>query len=163
MTRKDDEPARIWVPACATGEEAVSIAVLFEETLERLNRRIPLQGESSDLFSAARRIHRDCFSGIGEAHKEERRIGRRTRFSRYRPRTGAHSTRENLQATIEEIETSNEELKSTNEGLQSANEELQGMNEEVETAKEELQSVNEELKSRLEAMEAERGKETPSA
>ena len=57
---KDDEPVRIWVPACATGEEAVSIAILFEETLERLNRRIPLQVFATDLDPEAIQRARAC-------------------------------------------------------------------------------------------------------
>ncbi|MCU0952391.1 MAG: chemotaxis protein CheR, partial [Burkholderiaceae bacterium] len=36
-----NEPIRVWVAACATGEEAYSIAVLFAETFERLNRWPP--------------------------------------------------------------------------------------------------------------------------
>jgi len=40
--RSDDEPLRIWVPGCATGEEAYSIAILLLETLgdQASSRRI---------------------------------------------------------------------------------------------------------------------------
>jgi two-component system CheB/CheR fusion protein len=34
--RAANQPVRVWIPACATGEEAYSLAILFKETLESL-------------------------------------------------------------------------------------------------------------------------------
>ena len=34
--RPPTQPLRVWVPACATGEEAYSLAILFQEALEKL-------------------------------------------------------------------------------------------------------------------------------
>jgi two-component system CheB/CheR fusion protein len=44
-----NEPIRVWVAACATGEEAYSIAILFAETFERLNRWPPLKIFATDI------------------------------------------------------------------------------------------------------------------
>lgn len=43
------EPVRIWVPACATGEEAYSIAILFLEAEAELNKRIGFKIFATDL------------------------------------------------------------------------------------------------------------------
>ena len=42
-------PIRVWVPGTATGEEAYSVAMLFIETMEALNRVRPLQVFASDV------------------------------------------------------------------------------------------------------------------
>lgn len=34
--RSSDEEVRVWVPGCATGEEAYSLAILFREHMDRL-------------------------------------------------------------------------------------------------------------------------------
>ncbi|MFZ2444842.1 MAG: chemotaxis protein CheB [Syntrophobacteraceae bacterium] len=60
LGRRDDEPVRVWVPACATGEEVVSIAILFEEAMESLNRRMPLQVFATDLDPEAVQRARTC-------------------------------------------------------------------------------------------------------
>jgi two-component system CheB/CheR fusion protein len=60
LGRKDDEPVRVWVPACATGEEAVSIVILFEEAMESMNRRAPLQVFATDLDAEAIQRARAC-------------------------------------------------------------------------------------------------------
>jgi len=50
LARSDEsEPVRVWVPGCATGEEAVSLAMLFVEAGERLKRPLNLQIFATDV------------------------------------------------------------------------------------------------------------------
>ncbi len=49
----DDEPIRVWVPGCATGEEAYSIALLLMEHLRRAGKLCPLQIFATDVASHA--------------------------------------------------------------------------------------------------------------
>jgi two-component system, chemotaxis family, CheB/CheR fusion protein len=44
-----DEPLRVWVTGCATGEEAYSLAIVLTETLERLRLQREIQVFASDL------------------------------------------------------------------------------------------------------------------
>lgn len=46
---KDDQPIRVWVPGCSTGEEAYTIAMLFLEGFEASNRKLKLQVFASDV------------------------------------------------------------------------------------------------------------------
>ncbi len=48
-----DAPIRVWVPACASGEEAYSMAILFLEELEQAGKRCELQIFASDLDTDA--------------------------------------------------------------------------------------------------------------
>ncbi|HKJ22245.1 MAG TPA: CheR family methyltransferase, partial [Gammaproteobacteria bacterium] len=48
-----DTPIRVWIPACAAGEEAYSIAMLFLEAMDRAQRHIPLQIFATDLDEQA--------------------------------------------------------------------------------------------------------------
>ncbi|MBL8268005.1 chemotaxis protein CheB [Steroidobacter sp.] len=48
-----DDPLRIWVPACATGEEVYSIAILVKEALERAGLRLKVQIFGTDVDDAA--------------------------------------------------------------------------------------------------------------
>lgn len=53
---KEKEPSstvRVWVPACSTGEEAYSIAILFMEAMEELGLSLNVQIFGSDLDSEA--------------------------------------------------------------------------------------------------------------
>jgi two-component system CheB/CheR fusion protein len=52
-TRDEGSPLRIWVPGCATGEEAYSIAMLLQETLEQLGKRLALKVFATDLDPTA--------------------------------------------------------------------------------------------------------------
>jgi two-component system, chemotaxis family, CheB/CheR fusion protein len=52
-------PFRVWVPGCATGEEAYSIAILFAEEAARRERAAELQLFASDLDPVALRIGHD--------------------------------------------------------------------------------------------------------
>jgi two-component system CheB/CheR fusion protein len=50
LARSDEsQPVRVWVPGCATGEEAVSLAMLFVEAGEKLNRHLDLQIFATDI------------------------------------------------------------------------------------------------------------------
>jgi two-component system CheB/CheR fusion protein len=44
---------RVWVPGCATGEEAYSIAILLHGCLERMNKRLTVQIFATDLDTEA--------------------------------------------------------------------------------------------------------------
>jgi two-component system, chemotaxis family, CheB/CheR fusion protein len=51
--RKGDNPVRIWVPGCATGEEAYSIAISFRESMDRLKKEISVQVFATDIDGRA--------------------------------------------------------------------------------------------------------------
>jgi two-component system, chemotaxis family, CheB/CheR fusion protein len=51
--RSRDQPVRVWVIGCSTGEEAYSIAMAYEEYCEAAGRDVPLQVFASDLNGAA--------------------------------------------------------------------------------------------------------------
>jgi two-component system CheB/CheR fusion protein len=50
---KSDQPLRIWVPGCSTGEETYSLAMLFREAIQVAKRNIKLQIFASDVDSDA--------------------------------------------------------------------------------------------------------------
>jgi len=51
--RPDGSPLRVWVPGCATGEEAYSLAILLLETLARMGKHLELQIFATDLDPVA--------------------------------------------------------------------------------------------------------------
>ena len=51
--KADNEPIRVWVPACATGEEAFSVAMLFLEALSQAKKSCPLQVFATDVSEMA--------------------------------------------------------------------------------------------------------------
>src|SRR3989441_845001 len=51
--RAADEPIRIWVPGCATGEEAYSIVICLLEFLGEQDNTLPIQMFATDLSAAA--------------------------------------------------------------------------------------------------------------
>jgi len=51
--REEGSALRIWVPGCATGEEAYSIAILVLETLEELGKHLDVRVFGTDLDPAA--------------------------------------------------------------------------------------------------------------
>ena len=53
QTRANDEPFRIWVPGCATGEEVYSLAILISEVLETTNKSVALQVFGTDISESA--------------------------------------------------------------------------------------------------------------
>ncbi len=44
-----DDPVRVWVAGCSTGEEAYSMAILFREAMDNLDRQFELQVFATDL------------------------------------------------------------------------------------------------------------------
>jgi two-component system CheB/CheR fusion protein len=56
--RDSDTPIRVWVPACATGEEAYSLAMLIIEQISALRKNIKLQIFASDFDERALEIAR---------------------------------------------------------------------------------------------------------
>jgi len=56
--KDDDEPIRVWVPGCATGEEAYSIGILFLEQLEAMRKHCPIQIFASDIDEQALAVAR---------------------------------------------------------------------------------------------------------
>ncbi len=57
-SRPDNEPMRVWVPACATGEEAYSLAILLMEELAKAAKNCPLQVFATDLDEEALEVGR---------------------------------------------------------------------------------------------------------
>ena len=53
-----DEPIRVWVPGCATGEEAYSLAILLREKMEELGQEYKLQVFATDIDDSAIEIAR---------------------------------------------------------------------------------------------------------
>jgi two-component system CheB/CheR fusion protein len=53
LERPPDQPVRVWVPGCATGEEAYSIAVLLRERMERMKMSFSVQVFATDIDSEA--------------------------------------------------------------------------------------------------------------
>jgi two-component system, chemotaxis family, CheB/CheR fusion protein len=51
--RADEEPVRVWVAGCSTGEEAYSIAILIQEHLEQCGAGNPVQIFATDIDSRA--------------------------------------------------------------------------------------------------------------
>jgi two-component system, chemotaxis family, CheB/CheR fusion protein len=51
--RSGTAPLRLWVPGCATGEEAYSLGILLAEEQEKANRPVPFQLFGTDLSEGA--------------------------------------------------------------------------------------------------------------
>ena len=60
-----DETLRIWVPACSTGEEAYSLAMIITELQDKLAKKIPVQIFATDLSEhAIREARLGEYSGV---------------------------------------------------------------------------------------------------
>ena len=72
--RSSTSPLRIWVPGCATGEEAYSIVMILKECLSELNQDIEIQVFATDLdANAIERGRRGIYPiGIGVDVSAER-------------------------------------------------------------------------------------------
>jgi len=76
-TREGKETIRVWVPGCATGEEAYSIAMLLLEAAGRHDGRIPIQVFASDMDSRALNVAREGqYPAAIEADVNEERLRR---------------------------------------------------------------------------------------
>jgi two-component system CheB/CheR fusion protein len=54
LARKSPEqPVRIWVPGCGSGEEALSLAILMDEAMDRTGQRHPVQMFATDIDAEA--------------------------------------------------------------------------------------------------------------
>jgi two-component system CheB/CheR fusion protein len=49
VQRQGDEPIRVWVPGCATGEEAYSIGILLAEHMNMVGTNVPVQIFATDI------------------------------------------------------------------------------------------------------------------
>ncbi len=61
QSRTDNAPVRVWVPACSTGEEAYTLAILLLEQLAKVGKDCPLQVFATDLDEEALHIARTGF------------------------------------------------------------------------------------------------------
>ena len=69
-----DRPIRVWVPGCATGEEAYSIAILIRDELRRRDLRVPVQVFAGDIDEDALEIARHARYPEGIAQHVPRRV-----------------------------------------------------------------------------------------
>lgn len=75
--RDGADPLRIWVPGCATGEEAYSVAILLLEESSRHDARPPVQVLASDMDGRALAIAREGYYAAAiEADVSEERLRR---------------------------------------------------------------------------------------
>ncbi len=58
QSKHNDEAIRIWVPGCATGEEAYSLAMIFYEYLHREHLNTPIQIFGTDIDESALEVAR---------------------------------------------------------------------------------------------------------
>ena len=91
--KSEGDKIRIWVPACATGEEVYSIAITMLEVMARKNKTIPLQIFASDLSAHVVRAARlgdyseedvklltpQIKARYFEKHKDRYRVGKKLR------------------------------------------------------------------------------------
>lgn len=56
--KSENQPVRVWVPGCATGEEAYTIAILLTECMQALNRHFDIKVFATDLDPGAIEIAR---------------------------------------------------------------------------------------------------------
>ena len=75
--RKPDQPLRIWIAGCSTGEETYSLAMLFLEAMAALNRSAKLQVFASDVDPDAIASARDgLYPGTIESDVSPERLAR---------------------------------------------------------------------------------------
>ncbi len=65
--REPDEPIRVWIPGCSTGEEAYSIAMLIKEKQNLLKKNHQIQVFATDIDSKAIDVARKGVYSVGIA------------------------------------------------------------------------------------------------
>jgi two-component system CheB/CheR fusion protein len=76
-SRGRGEPIRIWVPGCATGEEAYSIAICLMEFLEDAKVRFPFEIFATDISEKAiEKARAGTYTGAALAHVSPQRLAR---------------------------------------------------------------------------------------
>ena len=68
------DPIRVWIPGCATGEEAFSVAILIDLALKKKNRTIPVQIFATDINENSLTIARKGTYPIKELEKVPKEI-----------------------------------------------------------------------------------------
>jgi two-component system CheB/CheR fusion protein len=75
--RGPQDPIRIWVPGCATGEEAYSIAICLMEFLDDAKVSVPFEIFATDISEGAiERARAGTYSGAALAHVSPQRLAR---------------------------------------------------------------------------------------
>ena len=75
--RRPEDPIRIWVPGCATGEEAYSIAICLIEFLEEAGLDLQFEVFATDISERAIETARDgTYTGATLAHVSPQRLAR---------------------------------------------------------------------------------------
>ena len=75
--RAVDDPVRIWVPGCSTGEEAYSIAMLMQELAGNVKRKVRAQVFATDIDAAAiERARAGLYPGSIRADVSPERLAR---------------------------------------------------------------------------------------
>lgn len=75
--RAPEDPIRIWVPGCATGEEAYSIAICLMEFLDETKLSFPIEIFATDLSETAiEKARAGKYSGGALAHVSRQRLAR---------------------------------------------------------------------------------------
>jgi PAS domain S-box-containing protein len=75
--RQEDDPLRIWIPGCATGEEVYSLAICSFEALEEKALSIPIQIFGTDISELALdRARNGIYSAAIEEHISSERLRR---------------------------------------------------------------------------------------
>lgn len=77
QTKQAGDSVRVWVPGCATGEEAYSISILLSEEAARQQKRLPIQVFGSDLDARSLAVAREGrYPAAIEADVSEERLRR---------------------------------------------------------------------------------------
>ena len=75
--RRPEDPIRIWVPGCATGDEAYSIAICLIEFLEDAKLSFPFEIFATDLSETAiAKARTGTYTGVALAHVSPKQLDR---------------------------------------------------------------------------------------